>query len=531
MKFTFVFHVKICYHPLVALNDRVEGRFMKEREISLFDLFIELLLRWRGILLVMLAGGVLMGVFSYANSVRLAGTWQGENAAIEQAREEQQEKIDTWKQEAEEDIEAWLEENLTEKQRGNVDTLLFYEETYAVKQAYIDGSVYMNMDPNNVIRGDLIFLVDAGDPEETNRVTQIYEDLVADGELFTRLGKVLNMPEASVRELVALERTAYGQQVPVNTVRLSVIYENEEGCRKILQEIEAYFAEQQAFLEGEIGSHSVKMLKQSVSAIVDTDMLNAQINLANEQANRKATIDGIKEGFSDEERFYYIYLTGGDYTELLTVEKEEEDEDTGEPEKVTTAQTAPVVGVSVKYVILGVTLAAFIYIFIIFLKYILSGRLRYTDDVQDLYDIPVLGRIPAERRKKPFDFVDNWIISLRDRNRRSFSQEEAVRMSAVGMKMAALKKETGTVCCMGCGMQNKSLDICGQIKEQLATSGLEITVLNNVLYDAEAMEQLGGMEGAVLVETADVTLYDEILKELELLRRQEIEVLGCVVVE
>ncbi len=65
----------------------------------------------------------------------------------------------------------------------------------------------------------------------------------------------------------------------------------------------------------------------------------------------------------------------------------------------------------------------------------------------------------------------------------------------------------------------------------MAASGLEVTVFNNVLYDAEAMERLGGIESAVLVETTDVTLYDEIWKELELLRRQEIETLGCVVVE
>ena len=52
-----------------------------------------------------------------------------------------------------------------------------------------------------------------------------------------------------------------------------------------------------------------------------------------------------------------------------------------------------------------------------------------------------------------------------------------------------------------------------------------------MIYDAEAMEKLGGIRGAVLVEKAGSTLYTEIAQELELLKRQEIMALGGVVVE
>ena len=61
--------------------------------------------------------------------------------------------------------------------------------------------------------------------------------------------------------------------------------------------------------------------------------------------------------------------------------------------------------------------------------------------------------------------------------------------------------------------------------------GITVTILNNVLYDAEAMEKLGTVKGAVLVEKAGSTLYNEITGELELLRRQEIMVLGGITVE
>ena len=61
--------------------------------------------------------------------------------------------------------------------------------------------------------------------------------------------------------------------------------------------------------------------------------------------------------------------------------------------------------------------------------------------------------------------------------------------------------------------------------------GLSVTILNNVLYDAEAMEKVSAGQGAVLVEKAGSTLYNEIVAELELLKRLEIPVLGGITVE
>lgn len=43
---------------------------MKEREISLVDLLVEILLRWRVIVVFMLIGGILLGAFGFVRSVR-----------------------------------------------------------------------------------------------------------------------------------------------------------------------------------------------------------------------------------------------------------------------------------------------------------------------------------------------------------------------------------------------------------------------------------------------------------------------------
>ena len=73
--------------------------------------------------------------------------------------------------------------------------------------------------------------------------------------------------------------------------------------------------------------------------------------------------------------------------------------------------------------------------------------------------------------------------------------------------------------------------VCESLKPALEKEQIRVTVLDNVLYDAEAMEKVDTMQGAVLVEKAGSTLYNEISDELALLKRQEIPVLGGIIVE
>lgn len=65
----------------------------------------------------------------------------------------------------------------------------------------------------------------------------------------------------------------------------------------------------------------------------------------------------------------------------------------------------------------------------------------------------------------------------------------------------------------------------------IGKEGITVTVLDNLLYNAEVMEKVETMAGVVLVEKAGSTLYNEIASELELLKRQEIMVLGGIIVE
>ena len=73
--------------------------------------------------------------------------------------------------------------------------------------------------------------------------------------------------------------------------------------------------------------------------------------------------------------------------------------------------------------------------------------------------------------------------------------------------------------------------VCENLKAALEKEGIAVTILDNVLYNAEMMEKVDAVSGVVLVEKGGSTLYNEIANELELLKRQEITVLGGIIVE
>lgn len=483
-------------------------REIKEREIGLIDLTVEILLHWRAAIIIMLIGGVLFAGLSYVRSLRAV---QIQQTQLSETEEELM------------DIEA-LKEEMTEEQLNNINAALAYEKMYEGKLTYLDTSIVMKSDPFNAPKAELTFLIRTDDMERTYNIEKVYEDLLTGIGLYEYLKEMCEL-DSNVNEMIYLEKTSYGEQQGNDTVRLSIVHNDEEVCKKIADYTVAYVEEQQELLKQELGEHEVILLEQSFGLVMSTNYLDLQKNCMAELINLQTNIAKLKANFSDEEEQYYEYLAleaAGD-----SFNDEEADEEANTSDEVI-AQPR----VSIKYIILGIILFAFVYVFVIFLRYILNNKIRATDNLQDLYDIPQLGFIPEESRKKRFlGVVDQWILALRNRGQRRFTEADAVKLASVAVKMAAKKESADRVYLVGCCLKERSEAVCGQVTGLLEKDGIQAETLNNVLYDAEAMASLEQAKCVVLVEKAYSTLYNEIALEVELLTRQGIAVLGGIVVE
>lgn len=537
---------------------------MKEREISLIDLIFYILLRWRTVVAAMLVGMLALGCFSYVSSYRTSKAQEAKVAAAKQQLEqemqaalEQSAAVDAANKEALKEAEQekldkiaqvskkWLEEHLTDLQKYNVNYVLTYEELYREKAAYVEDSVLMQMDPNRVKRAEITFLVTSDNMERTYNFVKLYEDYVRSGELFEVLADETGISTSDLNELIALEKESYSLQDGVDTIRVRIQHYDEAVCKEIVQVIIDYLTAKCDELSDVSGAHQISVLSQSIVTVSDTNIMSQQRSYLTDVVSLESTIANYKSKFSEIEWQYYDFKINGKLTELsiskMSVVSGEEATSNAtateekEGESLTDIINKGVTvhpGISLKYVILGAILAAFVYVFVIFVLYVLNAKLRITDSFQDIFSIPQLAVIYTEETNKKFlGIVDDWIIALRDRNKRKFSKEEAVALAAVAVKMSAKKEDLRKIYLVGCDLNGRALPVCNQMKNILQGDHFCVEMLNNILYDAQNMSRLQDVQGVVLVEKAGSTLYTEIEQELEVMKRHNIKVFGGIIVE
>lgn len=515
---------------------------MREKEINLIDLVVEILLRWRVFIIWMLVGAVLLGTFSYVQSYR---TFKSQTSQVEAAEKQLEQELVELEQGAESTgmrgsaLRQWLLKQLTDTQIRNVEYVLEYEALRDDRVSYQENSVLMKIDPNSVAKGELTFLVSSEQKQKSYDIERVYEDIVSSGEMSEIVAQQLGVDEMNVSEIFYIARGTSGLLEGTDTFKVILLCDNEKNCKNVMQAVVNFLNAKQVELVEILGEHDITLINQSCGTVTHTGIMNTQRTNVNDIMSMEDTITKYKNNFGVEEWKYYDFCLNGELTELSEEKAQEIKESTQDTEGTGTTLTDIInrgvtvtPGVSVKYMILGAILAAFIYAFIIFLRYALNTKLRGTDDLQKLCNIQQFGRIPNRKiEKKTFAFVDKWILALRDRNNRRFTNEEALELASVGVKMAVKKEACTFVSIIGCDLKEQSLLVSEEIKKSFDSDNVKVNILNNVLYDAQAMGELDGTQGAILVERAGSTLYNEIFQELELLRRQGIKVLGGIVVE
>lgn len=493
---------------------------MKEREISLADLVIEILLHWRGIIVLMAIGGVLLGAFSYMRSSQNAKTQEAEVEAMKNQAD------------VNEAVKRNLAETLTQEQRNYVDYVLYLEDASRATSDYVEDSVLMQIDSSNVQKVDVIFLVTSDDLEKSYNIEKVYEDLADGAELRGELAKASGLSASAVDEIYLLgneikdsgksdvDAFRASKLNGSDTFRVSFLHYDQEMCHALAQAVIEYLEGKHGLLEGKMGKHELTVLSQSAGTIGDVEIFERQKSVRKDLYDWPVYAQTYKDRFSAEAQQYY---------DLLVSERDAAD---GEAVDMTDSIVIPAPRVSLKYVIIGMFLGAVAYVFVIFLRYVLNNRLRSTDNLQALYDIPQLGQIPdAPDGRRLFGFLDKWLLSLRYWGRRKFTEEEAMDLAAAAVKMAARKDGLEEICFIGCDLKGRTLERYQRMKDMLSQEKIQAQILDNVLYNVESLEKLGNAKGVVLLEKAGSALYAEIAQELEVLRRQDIRILGGIIVD
>ncbi len=482
---------------------------MQEREISLADLCVEILLHWRSLVAVMLGGGILFGVFGYMKSLQSLEL-QYEQPAITNEEE--------------------LRSKLTESQLGSVDIAIAYRKLYEDYSGSRQNLSVLTGDDFVVYNAQMTFWVESEDMERSYNIAKVYKNKILTEDVWEP--ESMNFVTEGIISAVLEEGS--------NVLLVTIEHSDEEYCKEAAAAVAEFVENLQELpkMQNELGAHSVGLMSSSGGKTSKESNLMTQKNYIDQVINLKKTCESLENALSVEEKAYFDYLVAEDEQEaFVDANAEAQSERGAESQSLRSGNMQnnmlpepPLPRVSVKYILIGMLLFAFAEVFFLFLKYILNSRLRTADNLQEIYNIPLLGQIEFSKKSKPLGFVDERIRQLRMRGKRQFTQEEAINLAAIAVKMAAKRDDAKTVCLTGCDLKAEVRAVCEYIKEILEAEDIRVEILGNILYDAGNMEKLFEMSNAVLVETAGVTFYEEIVSELEMMGRQNIKVLGCVVV-
>ncbi len=508
---------------------------MEEREIDLIDLMVEILYRWKGLILSMIICTLLLGGFGYYKSYREVKAAAAGTAVESETTPEQE--------------EASARQLLTETSVSVVDQILNSEASLAGYMKYYNTSVLMKIDPYNVPWTYLVYSIHTDGNEDAADLSALYVQAINAEIGNTMAEAVEGLTASQATELFNVSNVVYSNENSSNDAVLTVKvrHSDVDTCGKMADAVDALVKSLAPVVGGDHSNHTVKQVSRDAYTAIDMSLYNSQKSYRDTIVNLRNTIAVAKDKLTADELAYYDLLAAsGKYDSASKQEMVEQINDTIEEAKESLAEerrkareaaaaaaSAATMNakpsVSVKYLFIGLILGAFVYAGGAAVVYILRNVVRYVDDTAAIFGVFRLGAIPDEKRWNQNGYT-RWLRKVRDRGMEAISREQAVGVTAVSIVTLAEKKELTNLCIIGRNVGKFNQDVQDALLKALPEN-LRVGTADNILSDPEAMKVMAGYDGVVLLEKAGETKYEEIATELKVIKAQGQTLLGAVITE
>lgn len=458
-----------------------------EKEINVTELFWHILFGWRQIICFAVIFAIVLTGIKYLQDSRTYRMAQ--NAGKEEVKltEEEREQVENAKimMSRIEDFEKYLSSSALMQ----IDP---YEKPVVELQYYVQSDYTYNYtkDNQNDYTGDLMSL---------------YYDYVKSGEMSQ---KVIETAELSITQADFSELCTVSQSGRSMTVMFA--WEEEKKLKEISDFIKSELSLKEAEFQ-EVGSHKLKLLRESRNVIADTELADKKNTILNNIATITTQLNNSKLAMSDQQLKQLYSESKG---------KNEED-DKSEIIKPT---------FSIKYMILGLGFGAFLVCMWIVCKEFFSVRLQSAEEIRTLYYTRLLGEIAVQPKKKfVLSAVDDKLLDLKNRRKKKLSVEQQVKIISANLALSCSQQEIDCVYMTGSEYENLDAVILGMLKKELSSQKIKVKEGANIYYDAESLKQGTEIGNMIFIEQTGKSIYDEISNELNLAREQNNFILGIVV--
>jgi len=347
-------------------------------------------------------------------------------------------------------------------------------------QEYIDNSIYMQIDPNNIQTVSVQYGL-----KTSNNVGNILNSFITyinDGGLKEELSDTdEDLKVKYWRDIVSCYQSS-------NNLIVTVVHSDMDQAKRIMSIIKERVMNYVPKVKNLQGDFLLEELKISEYVKTDTGVVNNQNNNRNNLKNyttNRADLNNKLIGFQNSKKTY--------------IEK-------NEPDNLKAADTNTKV-LMVAYILLGILFGAVIAFVIVALKYILGDTLRTANDIKES-DLSLLGTYSAPNQYKP-----------------------DLERSKMDVEVLAKAKNADKVFFYVMSDDEISKKVAKDYEESLKASGIAVETGSNISESAEELKKMIACGNCVFIAEVGKTTYRQLEQQTRLCERFKTAVLGCVVVE
>ena len=347
-------------------------------------------------------------------------------------------------------------------------------------QEYIDNSIYMQIDPNNIQTVSVQYGL-----KTSNNVGNILNSFITyinDGGLKEELS------DADEDLKVKYWRDVVNCYQSGNNFFIVVINSDMDQAKRIMSIIKERVMNYVPKVKSLQGEFSIEELKTSEYVKTDTGVVNNQNNNRNNLKNyttNRADLNNKLIGFQNSKKTY--------------IEK-------NEPDNLKAADTNTKV-LMVAYILLGILFGAVIAFIIVALKYIFGDTLRTANDIKES-DLNLLGTYSTLNQYKP-----------------------DLERSKMDVEVLAKAKNADKVFFYVMSDDEISKKVAKDYGDIMKASGIAVETGSNISESAEELKKMIACGNCVFIAEVGKTTYRQLELQTRLCERFKTAVLGCVVVE
>ena len=347
-------------------------------------------------------------------------------------------------------------------------------------QEYIDNSIYMQIDPNNIQTVSVQYGL-----KTSNNVGNILNSFITyinDGGLKEELS------DADEDLKVKYWRDVVNCYQSGNNFFIVVINSDMDQAKRIMSIIKERVMNYVPKVKSLQGEFSLEELKTSEYVKTDTGVVNNQNNNRNNLKNyttNRADLNNKLIGFQNSKKTY--------------IEK-------NEPDNLKAADTNTKV-LMVAYILLGILFGAVIAFIIVALKYIFGDTLRTANDIKES-DLNLLGTYSTLNQYKP-----------------------DLERSKMDVEVLAKAKNADKVFFYVMSDDEISKKVAKDYGDIMKASGIAVETGSNISESAEELKKMIACGNCVFIAEVGKTTYRQLELQTRLCERFKTAVHGCVVVE